>query len=150
MGHDAEEEQSLGSLGIISNPKEHKLRKLSAGEKEKDLSEIVTKTKHSFSKFDKYDPFLNTQRSVLNQLKYGVSSATGMVTTPVKNKFDLRFYTTDENSSLKNVQGRRPKAYSIHHHRKPEAYPKSSKFVPLNKDYHLSSESNRHIFIYIS
>jgi hypothetical protein len=127
MNHDDEDDFS----GIISNPLKHKPRKLSAGEQDNDLLEIATKIKHSFSKFDKFDPFLHPQKNHQHQAK---------ITGP-KNKFDTRFYSNGENE---NKRERRSKAFSINYHN-DAIINRKSHYVPLNKDYPLSDEKSKYI-----
>ena len=139
IGQDSEEDESLG-LGIISNPKKHHIRKLSAGEKEKDYSEKINKSKHIFSKFDEYDPFFNKQGSLLNQLKYGVPSGPTILPNS-SNKFDLTYDYKEQQQSVQKNEGKRPKSHSIHYLKKTDTNKKSSKLLPLNKDYQFCGES---------
>ena len=119
MGHDDTDDV----FGIISNPKEHKLRTLSSGEIEEDLMEIGLKIKHSFSKFDRYDPFLTVQK---NSLNHHLSNA--------KNKFNINSNNKEENLH----RGKRSKAYSINYNVNARL-----KFLPLNKDYPLTDPHSK-------
>lgn len=126
MDHDDEDDFS----GIISNPEEHKPRKLSAGEQDNDLMEIANKMKHSFSKFDEFDPFLHPP----------INTQYPTVMWPI-NKFDYKFKAKEENG---NKMERRSKAYSIDNHNYA-IFNRKYHHVPLNKDYPLSDEKSNEI-----
>ncbi len=128
MDNDDEDDFS----GIILNPKDHKPRKLSFGEQESEIIERSTKLKHGFSKFNKFDPFLNEKKNTINQ--------SGSI---LKNKFDHQMYSNVGNSY--NFE-KRPKAYSINYHNIPK---RKSLHLPLNKDYPLKDEKSNleNIFI---
>ena len=119
MGHDDTDD----NFGIISNPKEHKLRTLSSGEIEKDLMEIGLKIKHSFSKFDRFDPFFTLHKNSLNH--HGSNP---------KNKFNINSNNGEENLH----RGKRSKAYSINYNINA-----IHKFLPLNKDYPLTDPNSK-------
>ncbi len=121
MGHD----DSDDFFGIIPNTKDHKLRKLSSGEIEQDLYEIGLKIKHSFSKFDEFNPFFNVAKQSLN------------LKSNLKNKFNINPIINKQNF----YKGNRSKANSINYNINA-----ANRFIPLNKYYPLNNENS--IFYY--
>jgi len=118
MGHD----DSDDFLGIIPNTKEHKLRKLSSGEIEKDLYEIGLKIKHSFSKFDEFNPFFSVPKKSFNMESH------------LKNKFN--FNSTIKGKNFYKVT--RSKANSMNYNIKA-----MNQFIPLNKNYSLNHDISK-------